>query len=280
MPVRYNYVIGDVQGCYAALTDLLKTIRFDEKQDRLWLAGDLVARGEDSLATLRLVKRLCEAGVAQTVLGNHDLNLLAVWRGFGKLKKNDRTAPIFDAPDVHVLMNWLRRQPLILHPNPDFVLTHAGLPHIWTTEQAEALAFEVALVLRGNLMDLDRFLTAMYGNTPAGWSEDLSDEARLRVITNYFTRMRLIDAAGALELTFKEGLTAPMPAGFAPWFQYEPVVARTEKVLFGHWAALEGSGPFNKAIPLDGGCVWGGELIAYRLEDAKRFATKSGCVLG
>lgn len=280
MPVRYNYVIGDLQGCFTALLALLEQIQFDETQDRLWFAGDLVARGDDSLSTLRLVKSLCEAGVAYTVLGNHDLNLIAVWRGLGKLKKNDRTAPIFEAEDVHVLLNWLRKQPLILHPNPDFVLTHAGLPHLWTTEQADSLAFEVALVLRGNLMGLDRYLAAMYGNTPAGWSEDLTDEARLRVITNYFTRMRLIDADGALELDFKEGLDAPMPAGFAPWFQYEPLTPRTEKVLFGHWAALEGAGPFNKAIPLDGGCVWGGSLVAYRLEDGQRFATNSGCGLG
>jgi bis(5'-nucleosyl)-tetraphosphatase (symmetrical) len=280
MPVRHNYVIGDLQGCFAALTALLRTIQFDEKHDRLWFAGDLVARGEDSLATLRLVKRLCEAGVAHTVLGNHDLNLLAVWRGFGKLKKNDRTAPIFEAEDARVLLNWLRKQPLLLRPNPDFVLTHAGLPHIWTTEQAESLAFEVTLVLRGNLMGLDAYLAAMYGNTPASWSDDLAGEARLRVITNYFTRMRLIDTAGALELTFKEGLEAPMPAGFAPWFSYTPLTPRTEKVMFGHWAALDGAGQMNKAIPLDGGCVWGGSLIAYRLEDGQRFTTTSGCGLG
>lgn len=280
MPIRYNYVIGDVQGCFTALQALLEQIEFDEKQDHLWFAGDLVARGDDSLATLRFVKKLCENDVAHTVLGNHDLNLLAIWRGFGKLKKNDRTAPIFDAPDVAVLLNWLRKQPLLLRPNPDHVLTHAGLPHCWTTEQAENLAFEVALALRGNFLQLDHFLENMYGNQPDVWSEDLTDVARLRVITNYLTRMRLVDDMGRLEFTFKDGLSASMPEGFAPWFDRVPRVARTEKVLFGHWAALEGAVQMRSVIPLDGGCVWGGNLVAYRLEDGQRFTTNSGCGLG
>lgn len=280
MPIRYNYVIGDLQGCFTALQALLEQIEFDEKQDHLWFVGDLVARGEDSLATLRFVKKLCESEVAHTVLGNHDLNLLAVWRGFNKIRKNDRTAPIFDAPDAAVLLNWLRKQPLLLRPNPDYVLTHAGLPHCWTTEQAESLAFEVALALRGNFLELDRFLENMYGNDPDVWSDDLIGVARLRLITNYLTRMRLVDANGRLEFAFKDGLDAPMPEGFAPWFDRIPDVQRTEKVLFGHWAALEAAGQMPKAIPLDGGCVWGGSLVAYRLEDGQRFSTVAGCGLG
>ncbi|MDE2420615.1 MAG: symmetrical bis(5'-nucleosyl)-tetraphosphatase [Gammaproteobacteria bacterium] len=280
MPRRYNYVIGDLQGCYAALQALLERIQFDEKHDCLWFAGDLVARGEDSLATLRFVKSLCEKDVAYTVLGNHDLNLLAVWRGLSKLKKNDRTAPILDAPDAAVLLNWLRKQPLLLRPNPDHVLTHAGLPHCWTTEEAESLAFEVAATLRGTFLELDRFLENMYGNDPDGWSDDLKGMDRLRVITNYLTRMRLVDARGRLEFAFKDGLAAPMPEGFAPWFDWKTRIARTEKVLFGHWAALEGVAQMPNAIPLDGGCVWGGHLVAYRLEDGQRFTVQSGCGLG
>lgn len=280
MSIRYNYVIGDLQGCFTALQTLLEHIEFDEKHDHLWFAGDLVARGEDSLATLRFVKKLCENDVAHTVLGNHDLNLLAVWRGFNKMRKNDRVASIFDAPDVPVLLNWLRKQPLLLRPNPDYVLTHAGLPHCWTTEQAENLAFEVALTLRGTFLELDRFLENMYGNQPDVWSDDLTGMARLRVITNYFTRMRLVDDMGRLEFDFKDGLNVPMPEGFLPWFDWELPVKRTEKILFGHWAALDGAVDLSHAIPLDGGCVWGGSLDAYRLEDGQRFSTKSGCGLG
>jgi bis(5'-nucleosyl)-tetraphosphatase (symmetrical) len=278
--IRYNYVIGDLQGCFAALLALLEHIDFDETQDHLWFAGDLVARGEDSLSTLRLVKTLCDAGVAHTVLGNHDLNLLAIWRGFTKIRKNDRTSPIFEAEDVSILLNWLRLQPLFLRPNPDYVLTHAGLPHCWTTEQAENLAFEVASTLRGTFLELDRFLAQMYGNDPDYWSDDLVGTTRLRVITNYLTRMRLIDTEGRLEFAFKDGLDTPMPDGFAPWFDRKPHVARIEKILFGHWAALEGAGDIPNAIPLDGGCVWGGNLVAYRLEDGQRFTTQSGCGLG
>ena len=246
----------------------------------MWFAGDLVARGENSLEALRFVKKLCESGAAHTVLGNHDLNLLAVWRGLNKIRKTDRTAPIFEAPDAEALLSWLRHQPLLLRPNEDYVLTHAGLPHCWTTLQAENFAVEVTAVLRGTFAQLDHFLENMYGNQPDTWSDHLVGLERLRVITNYLTRMRLVNVDSRLDFVFKDGLDAPMPEGFAPWFQWEPRSTRTEKVLFGHWAALDGAGQTPNAIPLDGGCVWGGSLLAYRLEDEQRFTTQSGCGLG
>lgn len=127
MGFRHQYVIGDIQGCYADLQALLKQIGFDEKQDKLWFVGDIVARGEDSLSALRLVKRLCQAGAAEMVLGNHDINLIAVWRGVIKIKKKDRTQAIFDAPDCDELLNWLRRQPLLVYPNDKTVMVHAGI---------------------------------------------------------------------------------------------------------------------------------------------------------
>ncbi len=278
--IRYNYVIGDLQGCFTALQALLAHIEFDPQHDHLWFAGDLVARGEDSLETLRFVKKLCESDVAHTVLGNHDLNLLAVWRGLNKIRKNDRTAPIFEAPDAQALLNWLRHQPLLLRPNEDYVLTHAGLPHCWTTMQAEKLADEVAAVLRGTFDQFNQFLLNMYGNQPDTWSDHLEGFERLRVITNYLTRMRLLNVDSRLDFEFKDGLDADMPVGFAPWFDWEHQSTRTEKVLFGHWAALEAAVQTRNAIPLDGGCVWGGSLVAYRLEDGQRFTTQSGCGLG
>jgi bis(5'-nucleosyl)-tetraphosphatase (symmetrical) len=280
MPRRYNYVIGDVQGCFSALQALLEHIEFEPNQDHLWFAGDLVARGEASLETLRFVKKLCESGTAHTVLGNHDLNLLAVWRGLNKIRKTDRTSAIFEAPDVLELLNWLRQQPLLLRPNDDYVLTHAGLPHCWTTAQAEDLASEVTAVLRGTFAQLDHYLENMYGNQPDTWSSHLAGSERLRVITNYLTRMRLLNVDGRLDFVFKDGLDAHMPDGFAPWFDWEPRSERAEKILFGHWAALGGLGQASNAIPLDGGCVWGGSLVAYRLEDGQRLTTQSGCGLG
>ena len=132
MIYRHQYAIGDLQGCFAALQALKLALEFDETQDFLWFTGDLVARGEDSLSTLREVKRLADLGAAKTVLGNHDLNLLAVWRGVAKLRKKDLTAPIFAADDAEVLLNWSRQQPLLLLPSDDTVLTHAGIPPMWT----------------------------------------------------------------------------------------------------------------------------------------------------
>ncbi|MEH6668020.1 MAG: metallophosphoesterase, partial [Psychrobacter sp.] len=132
MSFRHQYVIGDLQGCYAAYLQLLKTLDFDPAQDKLWFAGDLVARGEDSLNTLRHVKALCEQGAAATVLGNHDLNLIAVWRGAAKLKNKDKTAPIFAADDCDELLEWLRRQPILAYPDEHTVLVHAGIPPHWS----------------------------------------------------------------------------------------------------------------------------------------------------
>lgn len=276
---RHEYVIGDVQGCFAALTALKAVIDFDETQDRLWFAGDLVARGEDSLAVLREVKRLHELGAAQTVLGNHDLNLLAIWRGFNSLRKKDLTAPIFAAPDALALFDWLRRQPLCVYPDQHHVLTHAGIPPQWTIEQSQALAREVEAVLQADLVTLDGFLSAMYGSQPDVWQDEWTGMARLRCITNYLTRMRLCTAEGRLEFEFKDNLDAPMPDGFAPWFDWPAQQPRTRTVLFGHWAALEGAVQHAGICPLDGGCVWGGRLIAYRLADGQVCSVTSGCGL-
>jgi len=279
---RHQYVIGDLQGCFAALQALKVALEFDETQDCLWFTGDLVARGEDSLSTLREVKRLNDLGAAKTVLGNHDLNLLAVWRGVAKLRKKDLTAPIFDAEDAEILLNWLRRQPLLLLPTEDTVLTHAGIPPIWTVEQAAKYAGEVEAMLQADLSVLDQFLGQMYGDSPDMWQDDLSGVARLRVITNYLTRMRLCTAEGQLEFSFKDSLDAEMPAGFLPWFDWSSIeIAVGDKQprrrLFGHWAALEGKIENPHILALDGGCVWGGALLAYRLSDGQWFRSSSGC---
>ncbi|MFA9203201.1 MAG: symmetrical bis(5'-nucleosyl)-tetraphosphatase [Flavobacteriales bacterium] len=279
---RHQYVIGDLQGCFAALQALKIALDFDENQDCLWFAGDLVARGEDSLSTLREVKRLADRGAAKTVLGNHDLNLLAVWRGVAKLRKKDLTAPILAADDAQVLLDWLRQQPLLLLPNADTVLTHAGIPPIWTVAQTADYAREVEMILQADLSVLDQFLGQMYGDTPDVWQDELTGVARLRMITNYLTRMRLCAAGGRLEFSFKDSLDADMPDGFVPWFDWPSVeVAVGDKQprrrLFGHWAALEGKIHNPQVLALDGGCVWGGALLAYRLSDGHWFRSSSGC---
>ena len=270
MKRRYDYVIGDLQGCFAAYLDLLDRIDFNDNLDKIWFAGDIVARGEDSLSTLRHVKMLCEKGAAATVLGNHDINLIAVWRGATKLKKKDKTAPIFDAPDCDELLNWLRVQPLLLLPDEHSVLVHAGIPPNWRIREAMGYAKEVEAQLASSLKQLDRLLPHLYRKQADEWSEDLHGYTRIRAITNYFTRMRLCKQDGTLEFSFKSSLDEAMPDDFRPWFEWQ--VPRSRKVLFGHWAALKAEVDLPKARALDGGCVWGNKLVAYRLQDEKIFA--------
>lgn len=267
------YAIGDVQGCREALEDLLEHIAFDSSQDTLWFAGDLVARGPDSLGVLRLVKQLGSA--AESVLGNHDLHLLAVHEGVTHAKPRDQTQAILEAPDRDALMTWLRQRPLFLHHRQhDCVLTHAGIPPGWSAEKTAQLAHEVETALQSTQRAL--FLKAMYGNEPNQWQDDLSGHTRLRVITNFLTRMRLVSADGHMDFQFKEELT-DIPAGWIPWFQLPNPALNNRIVLFGHWAALKGQTQSPRFIGLDTGCVWGGHLTAYRVDDGQYFHSRRGC---
>ncbi|HAY5568622.1 TPA: symmetrical bis(5'-nucleosyl)-tetraphosphatase [Escherichia coli] len=270
---RYNYVIGDVQGCFEALKALLKEIKFDADRDFIWFAGDLVARGENSIAALRFIKKLAEQGAAAAVLGNHDLTLLAYARGIKPVKEKDNVRDVIDAIDSDDLIDWLRKQPMCLFPNEQTILTHAGIPNIWSAEKTAQLAQEVeAIIAHDDFEVLDDFLKEMFGKEPALWSDQLQGHERIRCIVNYLTRMRLTDAEGRLEYSFKDALDDPMPEGFKPWFEFESQAAQTHQILFGHWAALNGKTISNKIQNVDGGCVWGNQLMAFRLEDQQMFA--------
>ena len=275
MSFRHQYVIGDLQGCYAAYLQLLKTLDFDPAQDKLWFAGDLVARGEDSLNTLRHVKALCEQGAAATVLGNHDLNLIAVWRGAAKLKNKDKTAPIFAADDCDELLEWLRRQPILAYPDEHTVLVHAGIPPHWSIEAAAGYAQQLEAQLQSNLNQLDQLLPNLYSKEADEWHAGIEGFTKMRAIANYFTRMRLYKQDGSLEFSFSAGLDEAMPTDFLPWFEWQ--VPRTRKILFGHWAALKGEIDLPHARALDGGCVWGNYLLAYRLGDGKVITSSAQC---
>ena len=262
---RHEYVIGDLQGCFGAFNQLLEVLDFDETQDKIWLTGDIVARGEDSLSTLREVKRLSDIGALTTVLGNHDITLIATWRGVMNPKPKDKTAAIFEAPDCDELLNWLRKQPLLMYPDHRTVLTHAGIPPNWSIKAAKGYAKELEKQLGGSLKQLDRLLPNLYSKKSDEWSEDLNGYKRMRAIANYFTRMRLCTASGLLEFSFKETLDDEMPLDFRPWFEW--YVVRERRILFGHWAALKAEVATKNVRALDGGCVWGGKLVAYRLAD-------------
>ncbi len=260
------YAIGDIQGCYDALMRLLDRIGFDPAQDRLWLAGDLVNRGPRSLEVLRFVRNLGAAAV--TVLGNHDLHLLAVAHGNRTKQDKDSTLnPILEAPDAQELVEWLRFRPLIHHcPERDFSMVHAGLPPQWDLAEAIERAREVELKLRGDA--ITEFCHAMYGNEPAVWSEDLIGMPRLRFITNAFTRLRYCDRKGALVMKEK-GPPGSQRAGHFPWFQAPGRKSAGERILFGHWSTL-GYHAENNAWSLDTGCVWGKKLTALKVRRHKQ----------
>lgn len=259
------YAIGDIQGCYDELQQLLQKLHFDPRQDQLWFTGDLVNRGPQSLAVLRLVKQLGASAV--TVLGNHDLHLLAVAHGASNLKKHDTFQDVLQAPDRDVLLQWLSMQPLMQwHEELDIAMVHAGLAPQWTLENAKRYAQEVEQVLRSE--KCTDFFHHMYGNEPKQWRNDLSGWERLRFITNTFTRLRYCDAQGVQALDPK-GPPGTQPEPYLPWYEVPGRASVDHTIVFGHWAAL-GLQNRDNIIALDSGCAWGGALSAVRLDTDKR----------
>jgi bis(5'-nucleosyl)-tetraphosphatase (symmetrical) len=253
------YAIGDIQGCFTELQQLLERIRFDPAADRLWFTGDLVNRGPRSLDTLRFVKNLGDRAVS--VLGNHDLHLLAVAQNPLTFKRTDTFGDILTAPDAAELIDWLRQRPL-MHSELGFCLVHAGLWPQWTLENARRLAGEVERALRG--AEFNAFLAHLYGNRPDRWSESLRAFHRLRFITNAFTRMRYCTRDGRIDLKEKSRPGA-QAVHLIPWFEVPDRQSRDVTVLFGHWSSL-GFYAGNGCYGLDSGCLWGGELTALRLD--------------
>ena len=268
-----TYAVGDLQGSLAPLKRLLARTGFDRSRDTLWLVGDLVNRGQDSLACLRFVKELRGAAVA--VLGNHDLHLLCVAEGLAKPRRGDTLQPILDAPDRAELLEWLRNRPL-LYREGEHAMVHAGLLPQWTLDQAAALASEVEAALRGP--GYRAFFSDMYGNEPASWSDDLRGADRMRVIVNAMTRMRLCSADGRMEFQHKGG-AGDVPSGFMPWFDVPGRRSADHTLVCGHWSAL-GLKVTPRLLSLDTGCVWGRELTAVRLEDRAVFAVSCGELAG
>ncbi|MDP5293741.1 symmetrical bis(5'-nucleosyl)-tetraphosphatase [Oceanimonas sp. CHS3-5] len=263
-----TYIVGDLQGCLSELNRLLAEVGFTPSRDQLWLTGDLVARGPDSLGCLRRIMALGDA--ATTVLGNHDLHLLAVASGLRTPKKADKIHDILHAADQADLLYWLRQQPLLAeHPEHGFVMTHAGIPPQWTVEQAREAAREAEAELH-SAHYLDR-LRDMYGNEPTAWRDDLNNLDRLRFTINAFTRMRLCHADGRLDFDYKEGLKNA-PADLQPWFDLRGD-HQDPPLVFGHWAALEGHCDRPGIHALDTGCVWGGSLTLLCWDTHERIST-------
>ncbi len=263
-----TYAIGDVQGCMEALERLLAHIDFNSTRDQLWFCGDLVNRGPQSLEVLRFVRKL--GPTARTVLGNHDLHLLATAAEARKPHQKDTLDAVLAAPDCEELLGWLRQQPLIHHdPACGYTLVHAGLPPQWDLTLALRCAREVEAVLQGS--EHTRFFNKMYGDKPDMWSDKLKNWKRLRMITNALTRIRYCDPEGRMSHNEK-GAPDSQKTGLLPWFLLPGRKSTGLKIVFGHWATLRLSSEISareQIYHVDTGCVWGGKLSALCLESGR-----------
>jgi bis(5'-nucleosyl)-tetraphosphatase (symmetrical) len=265
-----RYAIGDIQGCYRPLRELLLKLGFSADRDQLLLVGDLVNRGPESLQVLRFVRSLGAA--ARTVLGNHDLHLLALHHDPRRqMRAGDTLEEVLAAPDREALLDWLTEQPLLIDDarHGDLVV-HAGIVPGWTRDQAMACALEASKALRA---DPRGFLAAMYGNKPDNWREAHTPEERHRFTINVLTRMRYCRADGTIDLKIKD---APGKRGpWRPWFEHEGQLA-DRRVIFGHWSTL-GLVQRARLLALDTGCVWGGALTAVDLDDPEARPVQVHC---
>ncbi|MDH3934568.1 MAG: symmetrical bis(5'-nucleosyl)-tetraphosphatase [Gammaproteobacteria bacterium] len=264
------YAIGDIQGCFDELQALLEAIHFSPSHDHLWFAGDLVNRGPKSLETLRFIKGLGKRAVS--VLGNHDLHLIAAAHGHPIASDDHTLDAILNAPDRDELINWLRQQPLLHHDAAlGYTMIHAGLPPQWDLKLARQCAQEVETMLRSdNVVD---FIEHMYGNKPCRWSDELSGWKRMRFTVNCLTRLRFCDGNGRLKLKYK-GPPGSQPAEFHPWFELAERKSSDLNIVFGHWSTL-GKRDDPGVFPLDTACLWGGELTALRLDTAPQWFSLS-----
>ncbi len=266
-----TYAIGDVQGCYKTLCYLLKVIAFDPKHDHLWLVGDVVNRGLGSLAVLNFLYHIQDR--VTIVLGNHDLHLLAVFAGTTSLNPEDTFMDILEHDNADTLCTWLRKRPLLHYDNQfNALMTHAGLYPLWDLKTAQLLAKEVETVLRSD--NYKSFLNVLYGNEPSLWHETLKSDDRARFIINAFTRMRVMNSNGNLELDYK-GSIEDCPPGRMPWFKLPSLLDRNTRIIFGHWAQCVLPIPYQNVYLLDTGCAWGRQLTALRLEDDKVFTVEN-----
>jgi bis(5'-nucleosyl)-tetraphosphatase (symmetrical) len=262
------YAIGDIQGCHAEFCQLLDLIGFSPRSDRLWLVGDLVNRGPDSLAVLREVRALGDASV--TVLGNHDFHLLTIAAGHRKPHHDDTIDSILAAKDRDELLAWLAARPLVVAEG-ELAMVHAGFLPSWTIATALMLSREVQAMLASD--GAHEFLGVLYGDEPRQWRDDLAGFDRLRIAVNACTRLRFCTADDTMEMKEKRGRESA-PKGFQPWFAHPNRRTAGATVVCGHWSTLDLMLTPN-VLMLDSGCVWGGTLTGVRLPERKLYQIPS-----
>jgi len=256
-----HYAVGDIQGCYDQLAQLLDQVNFDQSKDTLYCVGDLVNRGPKSLKTLRLLKSLNNQCVS--VLGNHDIHLLSMMYGVRDHRPHDTLKKIIDAPDAQEIADWLRHLPL-LHTNESrkFLMCHAGIYPWWSLKQAKKYALDVEDIFK-NEPDCISLLKHIYNNTPTKWSKDLGRIRQSRFTINAFTRMRFCSPNGHLNFS-ESGYEGKIRKNRIPWFMIPNESTQDYRIIFGHWSAV---GLLNtpQHLGLDTGCVWGNEMTMAKI---------------
>ncbi len=270
-----TYAIGDVQGCFDELKELLTQINFNSDRDQLWFCGDLVNRGPKSLETLRFIRSLEDNAI--TVLGNHDLHLLATAYTNKNPGKKDTLHDLLNASDAADLLDWLRHQPLVVHDKEkNITLLHAGIHPDWSIQKTLQLANEVEQILQSD--NHINFYKHMYGDKPYIWDETLSGWQRLRFITNILTRLRYCDLQGKPALGAK-GAPGSQAKNLFPWYEIPHRKTQDDIIIFGHWSTLPHAGikSINNSYAIDSGCLWGGMLTAMRIDQAPFEYTQLPC---
>ncbi|WP_343152949.1 symmetrical bis(5'-nucleosyl)-tetraphosphatase [Buchnera aphidicola] len=263
-----NYFVGDVHGCYRELKLLLQQVKFNPVKDMLWLSGDLVSRGPDSLSVLQYIVSLEKS--VKIVLGNHDLNLLLIHSGLRKSSKKNNLDKLLAARDIDKLINWLRDQPLLrVDEEKKILISHAGISPQWDIQTAKKCAKECKSLLKKE--NYSNILNSIRGDYPNYWKDELTGISRFRFSVNVLTRMRYCFLDGSLEMNSKENPSL-ITKNIKPWYEIKNSFSNNNyKVFFGHWSTLVGSKTPDWLIPLDTGCCWGGGLTMFRLEDQKKF---------
>ncbi|WP_448546434.1 symmetrical bis(5'-nucleosyl)-tetraphosphatase [Thalassotalea fusca] len=262
-----TYFIGDIQGCYSELRALMERVAFSPATDELWVAGDMVARGPQSLETLQYLMSLGDS--VKSVLGNHDLHLLSVIHGLKPEKKQDKLSALLASSELESIVHWLVHQPLLRKlPNENVYMSHAGIAPQWTIDEATASARFAEEKLQSK--HLVKWLSRMYGEMPNDWHQVRTKTEKFRYTINAFTRMRYCYDDLTLEFACKQG-PSEAPPNIKPWYFLSTDVLKNNQWIFGHWAALMGNCPVPNTYPLDTGCVWGGSLTLLRWDDKQYF---------
>ncbi len=259
-----HYFVGDIQGCFTELQRILAKVDFNPSRDELWAVGDLVARGPDSLATLRFFRSLGDA--AKTVLGNHDLHLLALHGKLKRAKPSDNLTEILQSPDIEASIDWIRQQPLMRElPEHKIIMSHAGIPPQWSLG---VLRQETALVSEALQQNdyLEALISQMYSDTADQWDATATGITRLRYCINALTRMRYLYLDGRFNFDCKQPPEKCTNPQLRPWFNFPSPLRESHTLVFGHWAALMGKVSDNKLKALDTGCCWGEHLTLWHLE--------------